>query len=204
MTPVVLIGGGGHCLSVIDVLEAAHVPIAGVVLGEDGMQKPVLGYPVLGRDADLESLRMQFDNALVVVGHMRNAMTRRNLFTLLQKLDFHIPAVIAPSAHVSSHAAIAQGTVVMHHALVNAGAQIDQNCIINTKALVEHDCKIDKHCHVAVGAILCGGVRVEEGAFIGAGAVVKQGIHIGRDAVVGMGCVVRHDIPAGTVYVGKK
>ena len=202
VTGILLIGGGGHCRAVIDVLESAQLGVAGVVHGDDSTLDPVLGYSALGRYADLPHLREKFHTALVAAGHIQSAAVRRRLFAALYAAAFNVPTIISPLAWVSPHAVVKEGTIVMHHAIVNAGAKVGRNGIINTKALVEHDCIVGDHCHIAVGALLCGSVCVDEGTFIGAGAVIKQGVHIGSYSVVGMGCVVRHDVPGGRVYVG--
>lgn len=201
-TALVLVGGGGHCRSVIDMLECAQSPIAGIVHGADCAMEAVLGYPALGDDAALPQVRQRYGQALVTVGHIANAALRQKLYAALLALDFTLPLCVSPLACVSAHAHCGQGTVVMHHALVNAAVRIGNNCIINSKALVEHDCRIGDHCHIAVGAILCGQVCVRDGVFVGAGAVVRAGVTLGEGAVIGCGTTVLHDVAAHTVYTG--
>jgi sugar O-acyltransferase (sialic acid O-acetyltransferase NeuD family) len=198
---LLLLGGGGHCRSVLDVLETAGISVAGLVTGP-GEDKPVFGYPVLGGDDDLLRLRKTYDTALVTVGQIGSADVRRRLFFLLRELKYSLPAVVSPLAHVSRHARVGEGSVVMHQALVNAGVSIGENAIINTRALVEHDCAVGAHCHIAVGAVLCGGVSVGEGSFVGAGAVIRQGIRVGRGCIVGMGSTVLADVPDGAKVLG--
>lgn len=196
---IVLVGGGGHCQSVLDVLESCGLGVGGVVHGAHCAPEPVLGCPCLGHDADLSALRQRFTHALVTVGQIKSAELRRRIFAMLEQLSFTLPVVVAPTAHVSRHAALGRGTVVMQHALVNAAATVGVNGIINSGALVEHGCHIEDHCHIAVGAVLCGEVRVGAGTFVGAGAVVRQGVRVGAQCVIGMGMVVAQDVPPGTV-----
>lgn len=194
---LLLIGGGGHCRSLIDVLEAAQISVAGVVHGADCSQEPVLGYQSLGTDENLPELRKTYSRAIVSVGQSKDAAVRKRLFSMLDELDFTLPAVSSPIARVSAHSRFGFGTVIMHHALINANARIGKNCIINTKALVEHDCIIGDHCHLAVGACLCGGVEIGDSTFIGAGAVIRPGVRIGRDCFIRMGAVVTKNMPDG-------
>ena len=57
MKEIILIGGGGHCKSVIDVIEQeSQFVIVGIVDKPELIRTEVLGYPVIGSDADLESL----------------------------------------------------------------------------------------------------------------------------------------------------
>lgn len=199
---LLLLGGGGHCLSAVEVLEAAGACIAGIVHGPDCDFSPVLCYPALGRDADLPRLRESHAAALVTVGQVKSPAVRIRLWQSIKELAFISPVIIAPSAVVSRHARVEAGTVVFHQAMVNTGATVGENCIINTKALIEHGCVIGNHCHVAVGAALCGEVRLGNGVFIGAGAVIHPGVSIGDNAVIGMGAKIFHDVKAGECHVG--
>ena len=200
LTPTVLVGGGGHCHSVIDVFEKAGIPIAGVVPGPAGTQHATLSYVALGADENLPKLRTLYENAFVTVGQVKTPAIRQRLFQTLVALGFTLPRVVSPLGYLSRHSSIGQGSLVMHQALINANVQIGDNCIINSKALVEHDCIVGDHCHIAVGAILCGNVRVGSGTFIGAGAVIREGVVIGENCVVAMNCSVKADIASGVTY----
>lgn len=191
---LLLVGGGGHCRAVIDVLEQAHISIAGIVHGQECAMEAMLGYPALGRDAELTALRTQFSHALVTVGQIKSPRIRQKLFASLRALHFDLPTIISPQAHVSPHAQLGQGTVIMHKAIVNACTQIGQNCIINTGAIIEHDAVIADHCHIAVGAIICGGAHIAEGTFVGAGSVVRENVRIAENCVIGCGSCITQDI----------
>ena len=173
---IILLGAGGHCRSCIDVLEQEdRFSIAGIVDRPGKAESDhVLGYPVLGSDKDLPELRQRIDHALVTVGQIGSPAIRIQLFDRLLSLGFHLPVVTSPLAYVSRHAAVAPGTIVMHHALINAGARIGCNTIINTKALIEHDAVIGDHCHVSTGAIVNGGVTLGNGSFLGSQSCTVQ------------------------------
>ena len=198
---LLLVGGGGHCRSVLDVLETTPVRVAGIVDNNSELRE-VLGVSVLGKDDDLEELRSQYSTALVTVGQIESSDVRRLLFQRLRKLGYSLPVVCSTLAHVSPWARIGDGTVIMHFALINAGAQVGENSIINTRALVEHDVVVGDHCHISTGAVLNGGVNIGQGVFIGSGTLVREGVRIGDGCVVGMGSVIRHDVPAHTVIKG--
>lgn len=194
---VILIGGGGHCKSCIDVIEQQGLfGITGVV------ERPsytgcgsILGYPILGTDDDLPELRKKFKYAIITIGQIRTPGPRIRLYGLLKKLNFSLPFIVSPMAYVCQHAFIGEGTIVMHQSLVNSGARIGANCIINTKALVEHDAFIKDHCHISTGAIINGGVRVGTGTFFGSNAVVKEYAEIGEYSVIGCGEKIIKNIP---------
>ena len=51
MKKILLIGGGGHCKSVIDVIEQEErFEIAGIVDKPKLLGSKVLGYPIIGND----------------------------------------------------------------------------------------------------------------------------------------------------------
>ena len=109
---------------------------------------------------------------------------------------------VHPSAVVSPHATIGEGSVVMPGAIINHSAQIGRHCIVNTGASIDHECQIGDFAHISPHATLCGNVSVGEGSWVGAGAVVIPGIKIGNWAVVGAGAVVVRDVPDGVTVVG--
>lgn len=176
---IILIGGGGHCSSVIDVIEQQGIyRIAGIVDLKEKLGEENLGYKVIGNDDDLPKMAKDYRNFLITMGQLRIPQRRIELHQLLSELDINLPVIVSPFAYVSKHASIGKGTVVMHMAQVNAKASIGENCIINSKALIEHDAVVESHCHIATGAIINGGVQVGTASFIGSGTVTKQYIQI--------------------------
>lgn len=176
---IILIGGGGHCQSVIDVIELENrFIIAGIVDNNLNLDDKVLNYKIIGRDSDLKKLREKYKYAFITVGQIKTASVRKKLFNLLEDLNFNIPIIISPNAYVSKYASIENGTIIMHQALVNSGAKIGKNCIINTKSLIEHNAIIENNCHISTGAIINGGTVVKENIFIGSNSVSKEYIII--------------------------
>ena len=173
---IVLVGGGGHCRAVIDVIEQEGIyRIAGIIDKELDTGYKILGnYRVIGRDEQLEEMRKRYDHALVTVGQIESPNIRIKLYTLLEKLDYTMPVIISPRAYVSEHADIGAGSVVMHDALINAGASVGKNCIVNTKSLIEHDAVVEDHCHISTAAVINGGAVVKKGTFFGSGAVSRE------------------------------
>lgn len=188
MKKLLLIGAGGHCKSCIDVIEQQGLyEIAGIIDKPNSASEKVLGYPVIGSDNDLLTLKMGFDFALITVGHLKDVAPRIKLYELLRKLGFQLPVIASPLSYVSKHAKVGSGTIIMHHAIVNADAKIGDNCIINTKALVEHDAHLGNHCHISTGAVVNGGVNVGDRSFIGSSATTKQYINIPTDSFIKAG-----------------
>jgi len=192
MKEIILIGGGGHCKSVIDVIELeGKFVIAGIVDVPELFGNDVLGYPIIGSDSDLVNLAKKYTYALVTVGQIRSPELKIRLFDLAKKAGFSLPSIISSSAYVSSHSFIGNGTVVMHDTSINAGASIGDNCIINSKSLIEHDCKVFDHCHISTNVTINGAVTIEDGCFIGSGVVTNNSITIKKNSFIKAGTVVK-------------
>ncbi len=198
MKEIILIGGGGHCRSCIDVVEHhQEFTVAGIVDSPNRKGETVLGYKIIANDSDLPDLVKKFQFFLVTVGQIISSDTRQKLFETVQSLGGIFPTIISPLAYVSPRANIHAGSIVMHHAIVNVGAVVAENCIINTRALVEHDATVGKHCHLATGSIINGGVSLEEGVFLGSGSIVRENIHIGEKSIIGCNKTVKNNIGHG-------
>lgn len=198
---LILVGGGGHCKSVIEVAESAGWEIAGVLDTFENVGKNVLNYPVIGTDEliPLWAGRAEF---VVTVGQIKSAALRRGLHKKISDAKGRLATLIAPTAYVSSRASIGEGSVVMHHALVNADARIGAGCIVNTFAGVEHDAVVGDFCHISTGALVNGNCSVGEGSFLGSQSVMVNGTSICSGCVVAAGAVVRKNIVSKGIYSG--
>jgi len=187
---ILLVGGGGHCRAVIDVIEQeAKYEIAGIIDKRELIGSKIFGYEIIGCDDDLVELYSNYSNALVTVGQIKSNVVRVKLLNRLKDIGYTLPIIISPLAYISKYAKIAEGTVVMHQALVNANANIGSNCIINTKALIEHDAVVMNNCHISTGAIINGGVVVKSNSFVGSNTTSKEYIEI--DGFIKAGGVVK-------------
>jgi len=188
MNEIILIGGGGHCKSVIDVIEQEdRFKIIGIVDKPELLGTDLLGYPIIGDDSDLSHLAKKCKYALVTLGQIKSPLNRIKLFNLALKVGFVLPSIFSPNAYISRHSVIGDGVVIMHNAIINSSTKIGDNCIINSKALIEHDCQISKHCHISTNATINGGVIVESECFIGSGAIIKESITIKKGSFIKAG-----------------
>ncbi|MDA9204511.1 NeuD/PglB/VioB family sugar acetyltransferase [Gammaproteobacteria bacterium] len=202
MKKIILVGGGGHCMSCIDVVEASGAfEIIGFV---DNASSAQLSQEIrfLGSDKDLPDLYKDEHCALVTVGQIKTSETRKKIFNLLQSLNFIIPTIVSPNSVIAKNSTIKEGTIVMHQCVINACASVGKNCIINTKALLEHEVIVHSHCHISTGAIVNGGAIIDGGSFIGSGSVIFEGIKIGANSIISAGSIVRKDLPANSFFKG--
>lgn len=198
---LILIGGGGHCKSVIDVAESAGYNILGILDMPEEVGKPVLDYTVIGTDDDIPQYADKAE-FIITVGFIKNPSIRLRIYDKVKQAGGKLATIVASTAHVSRYATLGEGTVVMHQAVVNAGAKIGENCIINTFCNIEHDAVIGAQCHISTGTMVNGDCKVGERVFIGSQSALANGITVGEDIIVGAGSVVRKSISEKGVYAG--
>lgn len=195
MKEIILVGGGGHCRSCIDIIEAnREYKIGGIIDLKEKIGQEISGYKIIGTDEDLASLMKRYKYYLITIGQIKSAIKRKSLYALLKASGAIMPAIISSQAYVSRRATIGEGTIVMNKAFINAGAKIGDNCIINSGAIIEHDVLVGDHCHISTGAIINGGSVVKEGSFVGSNATVREGIVVGRDSLIGAACFIKSDL----------
>ena len=198
---LILLGGGGHCKSVIEVAKSAGYNILGVLDIFENVGKRILDYEVIGTDYDIHRY---VDNAefIITVGFIKNPAIRIKLYNQVKEEGGKFATIVAVTAHVSKYAIIGEGTVIMHQAIVNAGAQIGANCIINTFSDIEHDAKVGDQCHISTGTMVNGDCKIGERVFIGSQSVLTNGIEVADDIIVGAGSVVCKSIYQKGIYAG--
>ena len=193
-TNLLLIGGGGHCRSVLDclILLGRYNQI-GIV--DNNKSASILGVSVVGNDDDLfELIKNGWTSAFITVGSIGSTIVRRKLYHRIKNLGFQIPIIIDPTAIIASEVQVEEGVFIGKRAVVNSGSKIGNNAIINTGAIVEHNCCIGEFSHISPGTTICGHVRIGNDTHIGSGSVVRQQITIGDSALIGAGSVVVKDI----------
>jgi sugar O-acyltransferase (sialic acid O-acetyltransferase NeuD family) len=201
---IVLIGGGGHCQSCIDVIEMENkLKIAGIVDVKEKVGTKVLGYSVFATDRDLPNLIKEYSYFFITIGQIKDPTRRVNLFKTLQEQKVKLPSIISPLAHVSRHASIGEGTIIMHQAFINAASRVGKNCIINTKAMVEHESQIGDHCHISTAAIVNGQCHIGEGTFIGSNAVIGNNVDIPAGTIISAGATVLESLKEKGTYKGQ-
>lgn len=192
MKTILLIGGGGHCKSVIDVIEQENkYRIVSVVDSSKLLNGKILGYPIIREDSNLGGLKKNHHYACITVGQIDSPALRIKLFEIATENGFIFPNIISPTAYVSKHAFLGSGNVIMHGAIVNASAVIGNNCIINSKALIEHDSVIKDFCHISTNAAVNGAVVVGYGSFVGSGAIIKNNTQIEEYSFIKAGSIVK-------------
>lgn len=201
MKKIVLIGGGGHCKVIIDIIKSiGKYEIVGIT---DKTNNSVLDIPIIGDDSILKKLYDEgVDNAFICIGRLNNPNIRNIIYSKLKNIGFNIPVLIHNKAIVSPFAKIDEGTCVMPGVIINAGAIIGRNCILNSGSIIEHDCNIGENTHISPNSSIAGGVNIGFNTHIGIGSSIIEGKVIGNNVTIGAGAVVIDNIKDNSLAVG--
>jgi sugar O-acyltransferase (sialic acid O-acetyltransferase NeuD family) len=203
LTDIILIGGGGHCKSVIEVIESTEIyRIIGILDVKEKVGKKVLNYEIIGSDNDIEQFLKQTKNFCITVGQIKSSLIRTQLYEKIVKMGGVLPNIIASTAHISKYTTIGNGNVFMHHSFLNAGVKIGSNNIFNTKSLIEHDTEIGNNNHIATAAVINADCKIGNSCFIGSNAVLNRGISLKNDIIIGSGSVLSKNIEEKGIYFG--
>lgn len=203
MKKLILIGGGGHCSSCIEVIESTGIyKIEGILEKNSEKNRLILGYPIIGNDNLIPDLAKQNFEFLITVGQIKSPDARIKLTQIVKESGGKLATIIAKTAYISKHSKIGEGTIIMHQAFVNAGVIVGNNCIINTRAVLEHDVKVGNNCHISVNAILNGEVVIGDNSFIGSNSVFYQNVAIMPNTLIGAGTIVKKILKKEGIYLG--
>lgn len=197
MEKIVLVGGGGHCKVVIDVIiKSKKFEIFGIV-DPKPKSSGIPGLKFIGDDSTLiDIFQSGCKNAFITVGSIGEPSVRIKLAQILTSIGFNLPIIIHPSAVIAKGVNIEVGVFIGAAVVIGPDTNIGKNAIINTKVSIDHDCKIGDFVHLAPGVTLCGGVEVGAKSHIGSGASIIEYKKIGAETLIGAGSVVTSDIPA--------
>ncbi|HEX2921593.1 MAG TPA: NeuD/PglB/VioB family sugar acetyltransferase [Bacteroidales bacterium] len=199
---IILIGGGDHCKSAIDVIEQENkFHVAGIVDFKEKIGQKIFGYTIIASDDDLPKLAKDYVNFFITVGHVKNVTTRRNLYNKLKELGLNIPSIISPLAYISKHSTIQEGCIIFPFSVIDVDAEIGKNCIINHSSIIGHGAIIEDHCHISANCVL-GKCHIATGTFIGGNCWINNGVSIAQDSIIGSAGNVIRTIEETGVYVG--
>ena len=198
---IILIGGGGHCKSVIDILHNSDFEIVGILDLPNKTEKTICNHPILGTD-ELISEYASRCKFLITIGQIKNPLPRKRLYDLVIAKGGTLASIVSKDSYVSGFAHIGDGSIVMNQAFVNSEAIIGKNCIINTKSLIEHETIIGDHTHISTGVIVNGNCIIGKNCFIGSGSILSNNIQIPDNTIIGMGTNVTKTINEQGIYFG--
>lgn len=195
---LVIIGLGGHAVSVCNAARSQGVEVAGYV--DDTFDiRGLKGIKYLGSDTDYLKECKKDSLHICAVG---DNTIRSKLQERYESHGLEFVNVIHSSAVIQDDVELGVGIFIGALAYINGNVTIGNGTIINNHSNIEHDCRIGSFTHIAPSTSLLGGVVVEDFALLGANCTVLPNAIIGENSIVGAGSVVLKSISADSVYAG--
>jgi sugar O-acyltransferase (sialic acid O-acetyltransferase NeuD family) len=203
ITPLVLVGGGGHASDVLQAIEAlndrgdATYLVVGIL--DDGEVDPrrFVGRGVfqIGEVDDLDQIDAQW---VVATGWPES---RRALVERIGEAGRPADAIVHPVADIGVGVELAPGTVVLGGAHLSPFVRLGVHSLVSYGATVGHDTTFGDFASVMPNAAVSGDVVAGDDVLVGTGACVLEGLRLGHGAKVGAGAVVVKDVAEGTTVV---
>ena len=205
MTPLVIIGTGGHGRETLDIVEAINAQSAtfeflGFIDEHRDNESLVAarGTHIVG---PLESLRDHDRTTRYVIG-IGAGKLRRRIDRQLTDWGFEAAVLVHPDATIGAVVTLGAGTVVAAGARITTNVTLGRHAHVNVNASVSHDCRIADYVTISPGVTVSGIVSIGEGTLMGAGSTVIQSLSIGAWVTVGAGAVVVTESADGVTAVG--
>ena len=201
---IVLIGGGNQAHYTIDIIEKENkYNIVGIIDSLQEIGSIRFGYPILGRQEQLEELINKHDiqAGIITIG---DNWSRYNVFKQITSLipDFKFVNAIHPSVVIGNTTKIGVGVVAMAGCIFNPKAVIGDFTFFATGAQIEHDCEIEDFASISAGTIMGGYVKIGKFSAITLGVTIMDRLTIGSNTVVGSGSLITKSLPDDILAYG--
>ena len=186
---VILIGGGAHAFSILDMLKQASPKYD--ILGYVDIKKTSLSLEYLGSDEELAGADdFVPDKVKLVMGIGVQMRLRKELFTLFKNKGYKFLTYTHPASAISPTAECSEGSVIFPGVILGPGTKIQHNVSIHSNAVVEHRTVVEGHGYISPGVSIAGDCHIGESCFFGINSSVVDSVSLCADTIVGAGAVV--------------
>lgn len=199
MKDIVIIGAGGCGKDALWLAERLNRTVLGFL--DDTPEKQnteVLGYPVLGKIADVE----QFAQAEFVIA-IASPRARAALFHQMHaQFTPSFASLIDPSVIIGKNTHIATGCLIFAGVILTTDSTVGQQAIIHINSTIGHDVVINDFVTIAPNVSVSGNVTLGDKVELGTNATIKEKVTIEQGVMVGMGSVINKNVEANKVIAG--
>lgn len=200
---LIIVGAGGDGKNFADMISEMNKEwnLLGFLDDDPKIQgAKINGIPVLDKIANIGLYADCY--FVVLVGNPENHSIKKRLVKALGIDQGRFATIVHPTAWVSKHASIGNGTVIYPGVTIMANTEIGNHVFVASKTNIGHDTKIGDYVLMSALVGISGNVVIEEGCYIGIGSSIREGVTIGKWSVVGMGSVIVSDVPAYHMVAG--
>lgn len=204
MENILILGAGGHAKVIVDIVDLqGKYNLVGIIDQNLAEKKPLLGYPLLGKEEDLPKLIKEHAIKGIIIAIGDNFIRSKAATRIKEKYpELSFSTAIHPKTIIARDVEVGEGTVIMAGVSVNPGSTLGIFCILNTNSILDHDSSMGDFSSLAPGVTVGGDCIIGGYSAIGIGATILHGIQIGEHSVIGAAALVNKRIPPYTVAHG--
>jgi len=196
--PFVIVGSGGHALSVANVARSCDCRLVAFV-DDKKAGYTLSGVPIITQG----HCKASFKTAHYAIAIADNAIRERVSKEYMTDLSNAVfPTLVHKSSVIGCDVKIGQGTIVMPLAHIGPNSLVDEFCILNTCSSIDHDCCMQSYSSLAPRAVCGGTVEIGTRSAISIGAVINHDLKIGSDSIIGANSYVNSLIANNVVAYG--
>jgi sugar O-acyltransferase (sialic acid O-acetyltransferase NeuD family) len=204
MTPLIVIGGGGHAREIIDVVDAINRAdevfefigfAADEYYNEPEMSSRGAKY-LGGVDATLRDIDAEY-----VIG-IGSGEARREIDRIATAHGREAAVLVHPQSSMGFGVELGPGAVVTAGVRLTTEVKLGRHVHLNVNCTVSHDVRLDDYVTLSPGVNVSGWAHVHERVTMGTGSSAIDRVEIGAGTIVGAGATVVKSLPAGVTAVG--
>jgi sugar O-acyltransferase (sialic acid O-acetyltransferase NeuD family) len=195
---VVIIGAGGHAVSVTNVALSSGMSIIAYV-DDNKTGNEIMGVPIITRQQCI-NLYPSHKFAIAIGDNAVRERVYLEYKNDLPKAQF--PSLIHKSSITGVESSIGDGAVVMPLVNIGPNSRVGDFCILNTSSSIDHDCNMSDFSSLAPRVVCGGKVNIGARSAISIGATVKHGVKVGMDVVIGANSYVNKPFEDNLVAYG--
>jgi sugar O-acyltransferase (sialic acid O-acetyltransferase NeuD family) len=204
VTPLIVIGGGGHARELIDVVEAMNrvgptFELIGFAADEyyNETEMSARGTRYLGGvEPTLRSVDAEY-----VIG-IGSGEARHEIDRLASSIGRSPAILVHPQSSMGFGVELGPGAVITAGARLTTEVKLGRHVHVNVNCTVSHDVKLDDYVTLSPGVNVSGWAHLSELVTMGTGSSAIDRVSIGAGTTVGAGATVINDLPGGVTAVG--
>lgn len=200
----IIIGAGGHSLSVLEILHFdPGIKIMGFLDNDEKLRGKKMDRDAVveGDITEIHELIRKGTNSFIVA--IGDNEVRKKYFADCLKLGLIPINAIHTKATISHNAkSIGTGVFIGANAYIGPEVSVGNNVIINNSVVLPHNNTVEDNVNISPGVNVGGGSVIKEGSFIGIGTSIIQYITIGRNVTIGAGAAIVCNIPDNVIAFG--
>ncbi|HDS05660.1 MAG TPA: hypothetical protein ENN95_01335 [Deltaproteobacteria bacterium] len=208
MKQVIILGGGGFALEVLDNIDAinritaADIEPIGFVYEDADKDKGKLlrntDIPVLG---DISCLREYDLDKIHLVAAIARPAWKRKMVEEAKKIGAKFTSIIHPTTTISKRAKIGEGAVMMKYVNIQSGTVVGDFFSADDFAGFGHNMIIGDFVHACPRVGTEGGAVIGNDVYVGIRATILSH-NIGEGAIIGACALITRDVPPNMLAKG--